>query len=122
MFDFGSELYIWSGKNAASDARRAGLSLAQELWEAGFDYSECDISPLGTEVCGQRPAWALLGKLNQHMETSLFREKFLDWPEFSRVIRVKEREGDDKQVRISASDTKNLPPVLDLELLLRIKF
>nr|CAD7587262.1 unnamed protein product [Timema genevievae] len=111
VFDYGSELYVWSGKTAPLGQRRVAKRLAQELWEDGYDYSDCDVCPLSvTELLGAnrtgstvskqsstRPPWALLAKVTQHMETILFREKFLDWPDFTRVIRIKGCDDEDKQ-------------------------
>ena len=103
-------MYIWQGSQVSTEMRRVAIRLARELWSEGFDYSECSISPLSVALLlgqrppdqlvesssSERPTWAILAKMNQHMETILFREKFLDWPDFSRVIRVKEEE---KQVK-----------------------
>lgn len=103
VFDFGSEMYIWSGKGASTDKKRLATYLATEMWQEGYDYSECTVCPISAaSMIGRRtiskadlksakvrPKWCLLAKLTQHVETILFREKFLDWPNVSGIIRVR---------------------------------
>ncbi|KAK6961559.1 supervillin, partial [Biomphalaria glabrata] len=99
VFDFGTEFYLWQGKSVGMEQRKLGLKLAKQLFEKGYDYTESAInplSPLRTEEHGglplkadKRPPWVIFGKVSQNMETILFREKFADWPDSSRMIGVK---------------------------------
>ncbi|KAF2366738.1 Gelsolin-like domain [Trinorchestia longiramus] len=95
VFDFGSEVYFWSGKRAAPEERRAALGLAKELWDEPYDYEDCDINPVipvphNTVMKGQRPSWGILGKITENLETVLFKERFIDWPDTAQQTRIKE--------------------------------
>ncbi|XP_041823634.1 supervillin a isoform X3 [Melanotaenia boesemani] len=89
VFDFGSEMYIWHGKEVTLAQRKVAFQLAKHLWNGTFDYTNCDINPLDPGECnplipkkGQgRPDWAVFGRLTQHNETTLFKEKFQNWNE-----------------------------------------
>lgn len=38
-------MYVWSGKLAPTDLRKSAASLAKDLWDQGYNYTECDINP-----------------------------------------------------------------------------
>ncbi|XP_072947591.1 uncharacterized protein [Epargyreus clarus] len=122
VFDFGSEMYIWYGKNVPLESRRRAAQLAQELFDEGYNYEECHINPLNAaEYQGarsdsnatvksskSRPEWAILSKVTQHMETILFKEKFLDWPDYSRVIKIKPQENKSSSMEITPCDAEEM--------------
>uniref|UniRef100_A0A8C6SM77 Supervillin d n=1 Tax=Neogobius melanostomus TaxID=47308 RepID=A0A8C6SM77_9GOBI len=115
VFDFGSEVYVWHGKDVSLSDRKVAVKLGKQLYSGSYDYSNCRVNPLdasctNTDVKGDcRPSWALFGRLSEHNETALFREKFLDWAE-----RKKEEAAAAEEVKSPVH--MNTRPSLDLEL------
>ncbi|XP_078701607.1 uncharacterized protein LOC144927773 isoform X5 [Branchiostoma floridae x Branchiostoma belcheri] len=120
VFDFGSELYVWQGRQSDFNKRKVGVKLARQLWEMGYDFSECDINPIYPQggmpsKSSKRPPWALFAKVNERMETVLFREKFVDWPDSTRIIKCKGNDGQNVKTDVTLDlkpyDAKLLVPV-----------
>uniref|UniRef100_A0AAX7TDI7 HP domain-containing protein n=1 Tax=Astatotilapia calliptera TaxID=8154 RepID=A0AAX7TDI7_ASTCA len=115
VFDFGSEVYVWHGKDVPLSDRKVAVKLGKQLYSGSYDYSHCRVNPLDASCTDQntkgegRPSWALFGRLSEHNETSLFREKFLDWAE-----RKKEEAAQAEEVKSPVHSTVRAP--LDLEL------
>lgn len=45
MFDFGAEMYLWTGKEVPFERKKLAMTLTNDLWAKGYDYSEFDMNP-----------------------------------------------------------------------------
>ncbi|XP_054908025.1 supervillin isoform X3 [Poeciliopsis prolifica] len=85
VFDFGSEVYLWHGRDVSPSRKNVALQLTHQVWVGEYDYSNCRVNPLDPTQCNPsvqprgegRPNWALLAVVSEDNQTALFREKFL---------------------------------------------
>ncbi|XP_054168360.1 supervillin-like [Oppia nitens] len=95
VFDFGSEMYVWIGSKAQTVEKKCALDSAKDLWNKGYDYTECDINPFGLNITKKdtkRPHWSWFMKVSQNMESILFKDKFVNWPSTPSATKTKKIE------------------------------
>lgn len=46
VFDFGSEVYVWHGKDVPLSDRKVAVKLGKQLYSSSYDYSSCRVNPL----------------------------------------------------------------------------
>lgn len=46
VFDFGSEVYVWHGKDVPLGDRKVAVKLGKQLYSGSYDYSNCRVNPL----------------------------------------------------------------------------
>lgn len=46
VFDFGSEVYVWHGKDVSLGDRKVAVKLGKQLYSSSYDYSNCRVNPL----------------------------------------------------------------------------
>uniref|UniRef100_A0A1I7TWZ4 HP domain-containing protein n=1 Tax=Caenorhabditis tropicalis TaxID=1561998 RepID=A0A1I7TWZ4_9PELO len=86
IFDFGSEIYVWTGRYSSKVSTAYALEYAKQLMRKPVKSAK---SLLGDSesFCGDgRPEWTLFRKIHQGVLDVLFKAKFADWPETREVM------------------------------------
>ncbi|CAJ0944616.1 unnamed protein product, partial [Mesorhabditis belari] len=75
ILDFGSEIYIWSGRNARKTSGRYAKEYVNKLIKCGLGCSEI----FGCDMSVKRPEWVIVRRVFQGVQDVLFASKFADW-------------------------------------------
>ncbi|KAF1771146.1 hypothetical protein GCK72_002972 [Caenorhabditis remanei] len=87
IFDFGSEIYVWSGRYSSKVSTAYAVEYAKQLMEKA-------VLKNGRSLLGEteeserdgRPEWTLFRKIHQGVLDTLFQSKFSDWPETRELV------------------------------------
>ncbi|CAI2307322.1 unnamed protein product [Caenorhabditis sp. 36 PRJEB53466] len=86
ILDFGSEIYVWTGRYSSKVNAAYALEYAKQLMEKPVKNGKTILgdSEFGEEE--RRPEWTLFRKIHQGVLDTLFKAKFADWPENHEVL------------------------------------
>lgn len=102
IFDFGSEIYVWTGRYSSKVNAAYAVEYAKQLMEKGVKNSKAVLG--GDSEASEddkRPEWTLFRKIHQGVlvscfnkeqlfyhviQDTLFKAKFSDWPESREVV------------------------------------
>ncbi|CAB3407056.1 unnamed protein product [Caenorhabditis bovis] len=76
IFDFGTEIYVWSGRNSNKLTTAYATEYAKQLINKPLKSAKAVI---GEDELDRRPDWILFRKLHQGVLDTLFKAKFSDW-------------------------------------------
>ena len=131
VFDFGSEVYAWNGRNSSTEIKKYGMLLAKQLFDSGYDYTKCVLNPIRGQYAQKftnsdetkhenrsdegRPSWAILGRMSQNVESILFKGKFYDWPSESTSPTLKKLSYSKSSNEFTRQTKKQSTPLLKYE-------
>ncbi|ULU10606.1 hypothetical protein L3Y34_014704 [Caenorhabditis briggsae] len=86
IFDFGSEIYIWTGKYSKKVSTAYAVEYAKQLMKKPVKNGKTLLGDSEFSDDDGRPEWTLFRKIHQGVLDTLFKAKFSDWPETHEVI------------------------------------
>lgn len=86
IFDFGSELYVWSGRYSSKVSTAYAIEYAKQLMKKSVKNGKSLLGDSESFHTDGRPEWTLFRKIHQGVLDTLFKAKFSDWPETQEVL------------------------------------
>ncbi|CAL2029745.1 unnamed protein product [Caenorhabditis brenneri] len=86
IFDFGSEIYVWSGRYSSKVSTAYAIEYAKQLMKKSVKNGKSLLGDSESFDTDGRPEWTLFRKIHQGVLDTLFKAKFTDWPETQEVL------------------------------------
>ncbi|CCD64214.1 HP domain-containing protein [Caenorhabditis elegans] len=86
IFDFGSEIYVWTGRYSNKVSSAYAQEYAKQLMKKPVKNGKFILGDAESIDQDGRPEWTLSRKIHQGVLDTLFKAKFSDWPETREVL------------------------------------